>query len=111
MHGNTKTAENSSLKTRHFDDIVYVSLSLSHPLSSRVSIVRTRRSPLSLLALRTQTSQEITRSMAIHAEQGSILGGVHLELTGEVNEDGFSVVRSPFPSLSPPSLSFSLPQT
>ncbi|KAL7418021.1 DAHP synthetase [Mrakia frigida] len=59
MHGNTKTAENSSLKTRHFDDIV----------------------------------QEITRSMAIHAEQGSILGGVHLELTGEVNEDGFSVTE------------------
>jgi len=38
--------------------------------------------------------------MAIHAEQGSILGGVHLELTGEVNEDGFSVVSLPF-SLSP----------
>ena len=64
MHGNTKTAENSSLKTRHFEDIVH----------------------------------EITRSMKIHKEEGSILGGVHLELTGEVNEEGFSVVR---PSLFP----------
>lgn len=35
---------------------------------------------------------EITRSMAIHRELGTILGGVHLELTGEVNEDGYSVV-------------------
>lgn len=31
--------------------------------------------------------------MRIHKEQGTILGGVHLELTGEVNDDGFSVVR------------------
>jgi 3-deoxy-D-arabino-heptulosonate 7-phosphate (DAHP) synthase class II len=31
--------------------------------------------------------------MEIHREKGTILGGVHLELTGEVNEDGFSVVR------------------
>lgn len=30
--------------------------------------------------------------MRIHKEMGTILGGVHLELTGEVNEDGFSVV-------------------
>jgi 3-deoxy-7-phosphoheptulonate synthase len=30
--------------------------------------------------------------MAIHRELGTILGGVHLELTGEVNEDGYSVV-------------------
>ena len=30
--------------------------------------------------------------MRIHKEQGTILGGVHLELTGEVNEDGYSVV-------------------
>ena len=36
---------------------------------------------------------EITRSMIIHREKGTILGGVHLELTGEVNEEGFSVVR------------------
>jgi 3-deoxy-7-phosphoheptulonate synthase len=35
---------------------------------------------------------EITKSMRIHREKGTILGGVHLELTGEVNEDGFSVV-------------------
>jgi 3-deoxy-7-phosphoheptulonate synthase len=35
---------------------------------------------------------EITRSMEIHREMGTILGGVHLELTGEVNEEGFSVV-------------------
>ena len=31
--------------------------------------------------------------MEIHRAKGTILGGVHLELTGEVNEDGFSVVR------------------
>jgi 3-deoxy-7-phosphoheptulonate synthase len=37
---------------------------------------------------------EITRSMEIHRETGTILGGVHLELTGEVNEDGYSVVSS-----------------
>jgi len=36
--------------------------------------------------------QEISTSMRIHKEQGTILGGVHLELTGEVNEDGYSVV-------------------
>jgi 3-deoxy-7-phosphoheptulonate synthase len=30
--------------------------------------------------------------MEIHREKGTILGGVHLELTGEVNEDGYSVV-------------------
>jgi 3-deoxy-7-phosphoheptulonate synthase len=35
--------------------------------------------------------------MEIHREKGTILGGVHLELTGEVNEEGFSVVS---PSLS-----------
>lgn len=31
--------------------------------------------------------------MEIHREKGTILGGVHLELTGEVNEDGFSVTE------------------
>ncbi|ODO07323.1 3-deoxy-7-phosphoheptulonate synthase [Cryptococcus wingfieldii CBS 7118] len=36
---------------------------------------------------------EITRSMEIHKEKGTILGGVHLELTGELNEDGFSVTE------------------
>lgn len=36
---------------------------------------------------------EISASMKIHKELGTILGGVHLELTGEINEDGFSVVR------------------
>ncbi len=30
--------------------------------------------------------------MEIHREKGTILGGVHLELTGEVNEEGYSVV-------------------
>ncbi|ORX40928.1 DAHP synthetase [Kockovaella imperatae] len=37
--------------------------------------------------------QEITKSMEIHKAKGTILGGVHLELTGEVNEDGFSVTE------------------
>ncbi|RXK41939.1 3-deoxy-7-phosphoheptulonate synthase [Tremella mesenterica] len=36
---------------------------------------------------------EITESMRIHREKGTILGGVHLELTGEVNEQGFSVTE------------------
>ena len=40
--------------------------------------------------------QEITRSMAIHHAKGTILGGVHLELTGEINQDGFSVVSDDF---------------
>ena len=35
---------------------------------------------------------EITKSMEIHKAKGTILGGVHLELTGEINENGFSVV-------------------
>lgn len=30
--------------------------------------------------------------MRIHKQMGTILGGVHLELTGEVSEDGYSVV-------------------
>ncbi|KAJ9091448.1 hypothetical protein QFC19_009088 [Naganishia cerealis] len=36
---------------------------------------------------------EISSSMKIHKELGTILGGVHLELTGEINEDGFSVTE------------------
>ncbi|KAJ9091180.1 hypothetical protein QFC21_007301 [Naganishia friedmannii] len=36
---------------------------------------------------------EISTSMKIHKELGTILGGVHLELTGEINEDGFSVTE------------------
>lgn len=34
--------------------------------------------------------------MEIHKEKKTILGGVHLELTGEVNDDGYSVVCPPF---------------
>ncbi|WVQ85324.1 hypothetical protein IAT38_007489 [Cryptococcus sp. DSM 104549] len=37
--------------------------------------------------------QEITRSMEIHKQKGTILGGVHLELTGEVNDEGYSVTE------------------
>lgn len=37
--------------------------------------------------------------MEIHREKGTILGGVHLELTGEVNDDGYSVVCPPPPHL------------
>lgn len=33
--------------------------------------------------------------MEIHKEKKTILGGVHLELTGEVNDDGYSVVCPP----------------
>lgn len=33
--------------------------------------------------------------MEIHKEKNTILGGVHLELTGEVNDDGYSVVCPP----------------
>lgn len=35
--------------------------------------------------------------MRIHRAKGTILGGVHLELTGEVNEEGFSVVSVMIP--------------
>ncbi|KAL1412635.1 hypothetical protein Q8F55_000382 [Vanrija albida] len=37
--------------------------------------------------------QEIIRSLEIHREKGTILGGIHLELTGEVNEEGYSVTE------------------
>ncbi|BEJ11889.1 hypothetical protein CspHIS471_0203490 [Cutaneotrichosporon sp. HIS471] len=60
MHGNTKTSEaDSSLKTRHFSDIMH----------------------------------EITRAFEIHREKGTILGGIHLELTGELNDEGYSVTE------------------
>ena len=36
---------------------------------------------------------EITSCLRIHAEHGSRLGGVSLEFTGEVDEDGFSVTE------------------
>ncbi|KAL7420880.1 hypothetical protein Q5752_004834 [Cryptotrichosporon argae] len=36
---------------------------------------------------------EITRSMEIHRSRGTVLGGVHLELTGEVNDEGYSVTE------------------
>lgn len=43
-------------------------------------------------------ASELTRRLRLaqllqHAESGSILGGVHLELTGEVNSEGFSVTE------------------
>ena len=31
--------------------------------------------------------------MEIHREKGTVLGGVHLEMTGELNAEGYSVVR------------------
>lgn len=36
---------------------------------------------------------EISRSLEIHRTKGTILGGVHLELTGEVNDEGYSVTE------------------
>ncbi|EJT52351.1 family II 2-keto-3-deoxy-D-arabino-heptulosonate aldolase [Trichosporon asahii var. asahii CBS 2479] len=36
---------------------------------------------------------EITRSLSIHAQHGTHLGGIHLELTGEVNDEGYSVTE------------------
>lgn len=36
---------------------------------------------------------EISRSIEIHNRLGSRLGGVHLEMTGDVNSDGFSVTE------------------
>ncbi|GAA6026846.1 hypothetical protein JCM8097_005903 [Rhodosporidiobolus ruineniae] len=36
---------------------------------------------------------ELLASLRIHKQLGSRLGGVHLELTGDVNEDGFSVTE------------------
>lgn len=36
---------------------------------------------------------EITRSLEIHRSKGTILGGIHLELTGEVNDEGYSVTE------------------
>lgn len=36
---------------------------------------------------------EISLAMTIHQAQGSRLGGVHLELTGDIDEEGFSVTE------------------
>lgn len=36
---------------------------------------------------------EISRSIEIHRKLGSRMGGIHLEMTGETNEDGFSVTE------------------
>lgn len=36
---------------------------------------------------------EVTTCMRVHAENGSSLGGVSLEFTGEFNEEGFSVTE------------------
>jgi len=36
---------------------------------------------------------EISRSIRIHSSMNSRMGGVHLELTGETNEDGFSITE------------------
>ncbi|GAA5890273.1 hypothetical protein JCM6882_008778 [Rhodosporidiobolus microsporus] len=36
---------------------------------------------------------ELSASLRIHREMGSRLGGVHLELTGDVDENGFSVTE------------------
>lgn len=37
--------------------------------------------------------EEITHSLEIHAQKGTILGGIHLELTGELNDEGYSVTE------------------
>lgn len=36
---------------------------------------------------------EISKSIQIHADNGSRLGGVHLEMTGELDSDGYSVTE------------------
>ncbi|CAK9780098.1 DAHP synthetase [Cutaneotrichosporon oleaginosum] len=36
---------------------------------------------------------EITRAFEIHREKGTVLGGIHLELTGELNDEGYSVTE------------------
>lgn len=36
---------------------------------------------------------EISANMRIHAQMGSRLGGVHLELTGDITKDGQSVTE------------------
>lgn len=36
---------------------------------------------------------EITSSLRIHTEEGSRLGGISLEFTGELNDEGFSVTE------------------
>jgi len=36
---------------------------------------------------------ELSKSIQIHAENGSRLGGVHLEMTGELDSDGYSVTE------------------
>lgn len=36
---------------------------------------------------------ELASQLKIHDESGSRLGGVHLELTGDIDENGFSVTE------------------
>jgi 3-deoxy-7-phosphoheptulonate synthase len=60
MHGNTIVSEESGKKTRDFEQIVRV----------RIYVDVFNR-------------QELTSCLRIHRENGSHLGGVHFELTGE----------------------------
>ena len=41
----------------------------------------------------TSIMEEVRKSIEIHARYNKKLGGVHLELTGDVTEDGFSVTE------------------
>jgi 3-deoxy-7-phosphoheptulonate synthase len=77
MHGNGKTsATNPDVKTRHM-----CKLNISW------SIYRFDE----FSGLLADIVTEISKSITIHNSLGSKLQGIHLELTGELNEDGYSV--------------------
>jgi 3-deoxy-7-phosphoheptulonate synthase len=80
MHGNTRTSESrGDIKTRH----------MGKSLSSRLFNALIRFYVFRIADI----VSELSASIRIHTRLGSRLGGVHLEMTGEVNEDGYSVTE------------------
>jgi 3-deoxy-7-phosphoheptulonate synthase len=74
MHGNTKTSE-SGVKTRHLGGFLPFK-SETQPNQVEADVVI-----------------EISKSFEIHSALGSRLDGVHLEMTSEVDSNGFSVTE------------------
>lgn len=65
--------------------IIYNNLNILHSTHTSSSGLKTRHFGAII--------GELTASLRIHAENGSALGGVSLEFTGEFNEAGYSVTE------------------
>lgn len=95
MHGNTKSVESlPGVKTRYtgkFLNLVHVVLAYGR------SFLYVHLTTLSFLFLPhsdlADIAREIKMSIQIHSDNDSRLGGVHLEMTGELDEDGYSVTE------------------